>query len=69
MMMTNGFGAFIGARVSGWLIDKYFTLPGGDRDWQNIWLSFAAYAAVVAVLFAIMFRHKHDPKAVGNVQH
>jgi MFS transporter, NHS family, xanthosine permease len=69
MMMTNGFGAFFGAKISGWLIDKYFTINGGDKDWQNIWLSFAAYAAVVAVLFAILFRHKHDPKAVAEIKH
>lgn len=27
MMMTNGFGAVLGSQVSGWLIDKYFTIP------------------------------------------
>jgi len=69
MMMTNGFGAFIGAKVSGYLIDKYFTINGGDKDWHNIWLSFAAYALVVAILFALLFRHKHDPKQVENIQH
>lgn len=69
MMMTNGFGAFIGAKVSGFLIDKYFTINGGDKDWHNIWLSFAAYALVVAILFALLFRHKHEPKQVENIQH
>lgn len=34
------------------------------KDWSNIWLTFAAYALVVAILFAIMFRHKHDPNAL-----
>jgi NHS family xanthosine MFS transporter len=61
MMMSNGFGAFVGTKVSGYVIDKYFTLAGGAKDWHNIWLSFAAYAAVIAVLFALMFKHKHDP--------
>jgi NHS family xanthosine MFS transporter len=51
------------------MIDKYFTHAGGDKDWQNIWLTFAAYAAVVAVLFALLFRHKHDPTKLGTVQH
>ena len=69
MMMTNGVGAFMGSKISGYVIDKYFTVNGGDKDWHNIWLSFAAYALVVAILFAIFFRHKHDPKAVANVQH
>ncbi|HQW42812.1 MAG: nucleoside permease [Chitinophagaceae bacterium] len=69
MMMTNGVGAFMGSKISGYVIDKYFTVNGGDKDWHNIWLSFAAYALVVAILFAIFFRHKHDPKEVANVQH
>ncbi|MCX6316980.1 MAG: nucleoside permease [Bacteroidetes bacterium] len=69
MMITNGVGAFLGSKISGYVIDKYFTVNGGDRDWHNIWLSFAAYALVVAVLFAIFFRHKHDPKDVGEVSH
>lgn len=69
MMMTNGVGAFLGSKISGYVIDKYFTVNGGDKNWQDIWISFAAYALVVAVLFAILFKHKHDPNAVGDVQH
>lgn len=61
MMMTNGFGAIMGSFVSGIIIDKYFT-AGGLKDWPGIWFSFAAYAAVIAVLFAIMFKHKHVNK-------
>lgn len=61
MMMTNGVGAFMGSQVSGFVIDKYFTSAGGDKDWHNIWLSFAVYAAVIAILFFILFKHKHDP--------
>lgn len=100
MMMTNGFGAIIGSVVSGWLIQKYYTLSFTNttdlaefletepenttllnfisergifvatdgafsdaimlRDWHSIWLVFAIYALVVALLFAIMFKHKHD---------
>src|SRR5215203_3815311 len=61
MMMTNGVGAFLGSKISGWVIDKYYTLPGGDKDWHSIWLAFALYALVVAVLFTILFKHKHIP--------
>jgi NHS family xanthosine MFS transporter len=68
MMMTNGFGAFFGGLVSGQVIDAFFT-HDGVRDWHNIWLSFAGYALVIAVLFAIFFKHKHDPSAVENVSH
>jgi len=69
MMMTNGFGAFFGSRISGIVIDKYYTLENGAFDWKGIWFAFAAYALVVAILFAIFFRHKHEPEAVRNVQH
>jgi MFS transporter, NHS family, xanthosine permease len=102
MMMSNGVGAVLGSRLSGILIDKYFTLqfydvhkladqfhtapdPGWLQtmmkegnimangllkvpvkviEWHGVWLAFAGYALVVAVLFAIFFRHKHDPKAI-----
>ncbi len=68
MMMSNGFGAFFGGLLSGMLIDTYFT-HNGQRDWHNIWLTFAGYALVIAVAFAVLFKHKHDPKAVENVGH
>ena len=68
MMMSNGFGAFFGGLVSGIVIDKYFT-HDGQRDWHSIWLSFAAYALVIAIAFALMFKHKHHPEDVENVAH
>ena len=67
MMMTNGVGAFLGSKISGFVIDKYFTLSNGDKVWHSIWLSFAVYSLVVAVLFFILFRHKHDPNAIGVI--
>ncbi len=69
MMMTNGFGAFLGAKISGVMIDSYFT-HSGNRDWHNIWLSFAAYALVVAALFAIMFRgEKGNSELIHKIHH
>ncbi len=68
MMVTNGVGAYLGSVISGFVIDTYFT-HAGSKDWHNIWLSFAAYALVVAVLFSIFFKHKHDPNEIKNVQH
>jgi MFS transporter, NHS family, xanthosine permease len=69
MMMTNGIGAVLGSYLSGVIIDAFFLLPDGSKDWQPIWLSFAGYALVVAVLFAILFRHKHDPKELTEISH
>src|SRR5690606_6132404 len=102
MMMTNGFGAVLGSRVSGWVIDKYYTLSFNDtsslagfldtttdnqsllnfigsrgveitngvfdnviqlKDWQHIWVAFALYTLAVAILFAILFRHKHQTES------
>ena len=69
MMMTNGVGAFLGSKISGWMIDRYFMLPGAVKNWQGIWLAFAGYAGVVAVLFLLFFRHKHNPNEVEGVVH
>lgn len=68
MMMTNGFGAFFGGLISGKVIDMYYTV-NEQRDWHGIWFAFAAYALVIAILFAIMFKHKHNPKDVENIAH
>ncbi len=59
MLMTNGIGAVLGSALSGIIIDRYFTATGGVLDWHNIWLAFAAYSVVVAVLFAVLFKHRH----------
>ena len=58
MMMTNGVGALLGTKISGWLIDTYYTSAAG-KDWHGIWLAFAIYSLIVAVLFGLMFKHKH----------
>ena len=68
MMMSNGFGAFFGGIISGQVIDAFFT-HDGVRDWHNIWLSFAGYALVIAIAFAVLFKHKHNPDEVAKVSH
>ncbi len=65
-MMVNGVGAVLGSRISGWVIERYFThyqinaegtaIP--HLDWHGIWLSFAAYALVIAILFVFLFKEK-----------
>ncbi len=69
MMMTNGFGAIIGSSASGFLIQRIFTRPDNTIMWSDVWLVFAAYALVVAILFAIFFKHKHEPDKVANFNH
>lgn len=66
MMMTNGIGAILGSFISGIVIDNYFILSDGTLDWTGIWLSFASYAFIIMVLFALLFKHKHDPEAISN---
>ncbi|MBO3271397.1 MULTISPECIES: nucleoside permease [Hymenobacter] len=66
MMMTNGFGAVLGSSISGIVIQKYFTAADGTKDWHSIWITFALYALVIAVLFVLLFKHKHNPQAVED---
>jgi NHS family xanthosine MFS transporter len=63
MMMTNGFGAILGSSISGYVIQIYFTDPSGVKNWSQIWISFAIYAMVVAVLFLFLFKDE-KPKEV-----
>ncbi|AMR28950.1 nucleoside permease [Hymenobacter psoromatis] len=69
MMMTNGFGAVLGSSISGLVIQNYFTDAGGNKDWHGIWLAFAAYALVIAVLFIFIFKHKHEPQLAKNTEY
>lgn len=62
MMMTNGVGAVLGSVISGWVIETFFRTADGAMEWNGIWLSFAAYALVVAILFMILFKDQ-DQKA------
>jgi MFS transporter, NHS family, xanthosine permease len=56
MLMTNGLGAFFGGMLSGWVVDKFTT--NGVKDWQSIWLTFAAYALILLIVFPLVFRYK-----------
>lgn len=69
MMMTNGFGAILGSWASGIVISKFFTEANGDFMWRDIWNSFAIYALLIAILFAFMFKHKHEPEKMGEISH
>ncbi len=69
MMMTNGFGAILGSWSSGVIIDNFFVNSGGHFQWHDIWMTFAVYSLVIAVLFAIFFKHKHNPEDLKGFSH
>ena len=69
MMMVNGFGALFGSFASGVIIDKFFTLQNQDKDWHGIWLSFAGYALVIAIIFPFVFRYKHNAALKHAIEH
>ena len=62
IIMTNGLGATIGTlsaqAVVNHFVDFYSTAPQVE-GWAQAWFVFAAYALVVAILFAIVFKYKH----------
>jgi nucleoside transporter len=53
--VTNGLGYFIGAYVSGQVVDAHL-LPDGTHDWRSIWLVPAAASAVILVIFVVLFK-------------
>lgn len=64
MLMTNGLGATIGTLSAGAVINHFCHWQDGFLlgDWKSAWLIFAGFALVVAVLFAVLFKHKHNPQ-------
>ena len=79
MLMTNGIGATVGTLAAGAVVNHFckwteVMTPEGPAsfllgDWQATWLIFAAYALLVAVVFAVVFKYKHVPEAIGTVKH
>jgi NHS family xanthosine MFS transporter len=69
MMMTKGFGALLGSQLSGMAIAKYFTYSNSELNWHGIWTAFAIYALIVAILFAVFFKHKHVREEVTLTAH
>lgn len=57
--VTWGVGGFIGSLVWGWTADYYKLGPeqNSPHDWYHFWLVPAIAAAVVTVVFALLF---HD---------
>jgi MFS transporter, NHS family, xanthosine permease len=60
------------------LLDKFQITVGSNgslsqevmmKDWSGIWLAFAIYALIIAILFALLFKHKHDPEEIKEMSH
>lgn len=56
ILMTNGIGATIGT-LGAQQVVNYYTIDG-VTEWQSCWYIFAAYALVVGIAFALIFRPK-----------
>lgn len=68
IIMTNGIGTTIGilaaqAVVNSYNIDLEGKIPQTE-EWSTVWFIFAGYALVVALLFAVLFKYKHDPEKI-----
>ena len=64
MIMTNGIGATLGS-LGAQAVISHFVYSEHDvyarlEGWSLSWYLFAAYAAIVAVLFAVLFRYRAD---------
>ncbi len=72
ILLTNGVGAILGGLGSGYIVQKYSVYEKGElisRDWGTIWGVFAIYALVLAVLFALVFKYKHNPEKISEIKH
>lgn len=54
-LATYGVGMLVGFAVAGAITDTY-TLNGGSHSWQQVWLFPAGFAAIVLVVFALLFK-------------
>ncbi len=59
VLITQGLGLGIGARVFGWLVGNYTRGEGEAKvvDWQMIWLVPCLLAATIMVVFVMLFRN------------
>jgi len=67
ILLTNGIGAVLGGLGSGYVVQRFTTEAG--RDWFSIWMVFASYALVLAILFMLIFKYKHNPDKIGEIKH
>ena len=65
VIMTNGFGATIGTLSAQAVVNHFVDMSSNEpqvTQWQSAWFVFAAYALVVAIVFALVFRYKQQPE-------
>src|SRR5688572_9237859 len=65
--ITLGVGMYIGSWASGRVVDAYATVGANGvaaHDWRSIWMVPAIGAAVILVIFALLFR----PKPAASVE-
>lgn len=65
MMMTNGFGATIGTVLAQQVVNHYIDFSSHTpqvEGWSKAWMVFAGYMLVVSILFAFLFKYKHNEK-------
>ncbi len=63
MIMTNGLGATVGSLCAGGVINYFVNsrpLEEQLAGWSTSWFIFSVYALVVGVLFALLFKYKHE---------
>ena len=60
-LATYGLGILIGSLLAGPIVDRFVTADG--HDWTQIWVVPAAIAAVVMVLFLILFKDRRVEQA------
>lgn len=61
-LATYGIGMGIGSKISGIVLDMY-TRPDGSKDWLAVWMVPAGIAAVVLLLFVLLFNDNTRSKA------
>ena len=65
IIMTNGIGATVGTLSAQAVVNRFVDFNSTEPQvagWSQAWFIFAAYALVVAVVFALVFRYKHTPE-------
>ena len=66
---NNQFLSYLSQQKANILTNGSLSHPVMLREWPEIWITFAAYALVIALLFAMFFKHKHSLQETIQIQH